>query len=292
MAEAGRPRLFARIALVRLVVFFIVLALVYGGGHALLSYIAHHLVPAQFVNLTAVAGAIVVSLIGIAAYLLLVRAFERRWPKELAPLRGTPLLLGGLAAGLAVFVALYAVFWGLGLAHSMRFAGFAGVASFAGMAIGSGIGEELLFRGGVFRILEDSFGTTVALVLSGALFGALHLTNPHASLFSAAAIALEAGVLLGAAYAATRSLWLPIGIHIGWNFTEGGVFGAAVSGNGAGRGMLDVPLSGPPLLTGGEFGPEASVIAIAVCSLLGLYFVVLTIRRHRWVPLSFHMVLD
>lgn len=292
MADPARPRLFWRIALVRLLVFFFVLALIYGGGQLGVLYAARHLVPAAMAQPVALAGSIIVALVAAGAYVLLVAWLERRRAVELNPARGTPLLIGGVMLGSAVFVTVYAVLWGAGAAHWGRVAGFASVMSFAGMAIAAGVGEELLFRGGVFRILEDSFGTAVALLLSGAMFGAIHLPNPHATLFNAAAIALEAGVLLGAAYAATRNLWLPIGIHIGWNFTEGGVFGAAVSGNAAGRGILDIPLSGPPLLTGGEFGPEASAVAIAACSLLALYFIVRTFRRRRWVPISFHMVLD
>ena len=71
--------------------------------------------------------------------------------------------------------------------------------------------------------------------------------------FSAIAIMLEAGVLLGSAYFLTRRLWLPIGLHIGWNFTQGGVFGIAVSGHPS-SGLLQAVLSGPTWLSGGAFG--------------------------------------
>ena len=292
MGDQASRRLFSRIAFVRLIAFIFVLGIVYGGGEYALAYVAHHLVPKPFVGAVALGGTALTSLVAIGLYVLLVRWLERRRPRELALARGVPLLIGGFALAALMFTTVYAALWGLGDATWRGVAGYAGVESLAAMAIGSGVGEELLFRGGVFRILEDSLGTGLALILSGALFGALHLANPHATFYSAAAIALEAGVMLGAAYAATRNLWLPIGIHIGWNFTEGGVFGAAVSGNGAGRGIFDVPLSGPPLISGGEFGPEASIITVAVCSLVGLFFIVRTVRRGRWVPLSCHLMLD
>jgi hypothetical protein len=93
--------------------------------------------------------------------------------------------------------------------------------------------------------------------------------NSGATTVSTVAIALEAGVLLGAAYAACGSLWLPIGLHFGWNFTEGGVFGVAVSGRKAGAGIVNMPLSGSALWTGGQFGPEASLVAVAVCLVAG-----------------------
>ncbi len=92
-------------------------------------------------------------------------------------------------------------------------------------------------RGVLFRIVEESLGSWIALALSAALFGALHAFNPGATLTSSIAIALEAGVLLAAVFMVTRRLWMVIGLHTAWNFTEGGVFGASVSGGDA-HGML------------------------------------------------------
>src|SRR6185437_145917 len=141
------------------------------------------------------------------------------------------------------------------------------------------VGEELAFRGGAFRVLEDSLGTMGALAGSAALFGLLHAVNPGATVVSSAAIALEAGVLLGAAYALTRNLWLPIGIHLGWNFTEGGIFGVSISGGAAAKGLFSVSLVGHTLLTGGQFGPEASIVAIVVCLALAAVLLVLAVQR-------------
>ena len=69
-----------------------------------------------------------------------------------------------------------------------------------------------------------------------------------------------------AAYTATRSLWLPIGLHFAWNFTHAGLFGIVVSGsNDVPDGLLRTTLSGPSVVTGGTFGPEASLMALLVC---------------------------
>jgi hypothetical protein len=144
----------------------------------------------------------------------------------------------------------------------------------------------LAFRGALFRIVEEGFGTTSALITSAVVFGLLHALNPGATVISTTAIALEAGVLLGAAYALTRNLWFPIGLHFGWNFTEGGIFGVSVSGGPTGKGILSVALAGRPLLTGGNFGPEASVIAIAVCLAAGIALLLLTVRRGGWMSLQ------
>lgn len=92
-----------------------------------------------------------------------------------------------------------------------------------------------------------------------------------------------AGVLLGAAYMYSRRLWMPIGVHAGWNFTEGGIFGASVSG-GQAHGLLVSHFQGPEVLTGARFGPEASLVAVAACLMVAVAFLVLAIRRGQLVP--------
>jgi hypothetical protein len=136
-------------------------------------------------------------------------------------------------------------------------------------------------RGIVFRISEELVGTWGSLAISAGLFGVLHLANPHATLTAAVAIALEAGVLLAAAYLVTRRLWFAIGLHAGWNFTQGGIFGVAVSGFEA-KGLLKGSLSGPPWLSGGEFGAEASLIAVAVCVSAALPLLLFAARGGQW----------
>jgi hypothetical protein len=143
--------------------------------------------------------------------------------------------------------------------------------------------EELLFRGILFRIVEERAGTWIALMLTGVLFGLSHLFNPHASLWGAIAIAIEAGATLAAAYAATRTLWVPIGLHFGWNFALAGIFGAEVSGNGETEGLLNGVTSGPALLTGGQFGPEGSPYTVVFGVVLTIVFLWLARRRGRMV---------
>ncbi|MCY7279472.1 MAG: CPBP family intramembrane metalloprotease [Sphingomonas bacterium] len=143
-----------------------------------------------------------------------------------------------------------------------------------------GVIEEVLFRGILFRHLEDFGGTWFALALTSALFGVAHIFNPNATFFSSFAIAIEAGVLLGGAYMLTRSLWAPIGIHAAWNFTQGQVFDVPVSGID-GTGLVEAKLSGPELLSGGTFGLEASVIALVIATGAGLWLVVRAVSaRH------------
>jgi hypothetical protein len=89
-------------------------------------------------------------------------------------------------------------------------------------------------------------------------------------------------VLLAAAYAFTRRLWLPIGIHFAWNFTQGGVFGVAVSGNDI-PGLLQGRLSGPVWLSGGAFGAEASVVAVVLCLAAGIFFIAKVVQQGQIV---------
>jgi membrane protease YdiL (CAAX protease family) len=219
-------------------------------------------------------------------YRLLVWWTERRPANEIQISRLPGGVLGGAIIGVGLFCAVYAVLWAYGVAVYRGLGTADGIALAVSLSLLAGVGEEIIFRGVVFRLFEEGFGTTVAVLFSGALFGLIHAGNPGATLASSAAIALEAGILLAAAYAWTRSLWLPIGLHFGWNFTEGGIFGASVSG-GTSKGLFHVPLNGPAYLTGGEFGPEASVAAVGVCLVAALILLVFVARRGNWQPMRF-----
>jgi uncharacterized protein len=100
--------------------------------------------------------------------------------------------------------------------------------------------------------------------------------------WSAVAIALEAGILIGAVYMATRSLWFAMGLHTAWNVLQGTIFGVAVSGIDAPTDSLFQPLiQGNHWLTGGAFGIEASVMTVVLGLGLGLFFVVSAVRKKR-----------
>jgi len=267
---AGAPRLWMdRHSLVRLVIEFAGVALAVIVIQTAFGQLVSRDWLTGAIGRTAAAAAMVAS--AVAAYCWLVRLIERRRPSELS-LRGAGAeLAGGVAVGCFLFSAVIGTLWFLG---SYRVTGVGAWSAAAGALAGSvvsGAVEEILFRGVVFRNLEDQVGTWAALVASAALFGLLHISNPHSSPWAAAAIAIEAGVLLAAGFLLTRRLWLVMGIHFAWNFTQGGIFGVAVSGGHA-SGLLTSTLTGPPLVSGGEFGAEASVVAVAICLAAGLVF--------------------
>jgi uncharacterized protein len=216
-------------------------------------------------------------------YSLEVRYFERRPVSELAP-RGAALRVSaGVAVGFVLLSSVLAFLYFSGYVHHAQFDGFAGLPTQAGASLGAAVGEELLFRGAIFRITEEWLGTTAALIISAVLFGAAHGLNADATPIGIIAIGLEAGVLLGVAYSASRSLWLPIGMHFGWNFTEGGLFGITGSG-GQSHGLVSVTLDGPVQLTGGSFGPDASIVAVAVCLIAATILGIYSLRRGQWQP--------
>jgi hypothetical protein len=227
--------------------------------------------------ITFVAGPIA-AIVMVTLFALYTRAIERRAVTELSPHPAARELIVGFVAGTLCIALVFGV---LTASNSYHITGVS-TGSVLWVALLSslvtGVFEELLFRGVLFRLVEDSWGSYAALAVSSLFFGAAHLFNPNATWLSAVAIMVEAGVFLGAAYMLTRRLWLPIGIHTGWNFTEGGVFGAAESGTTP-HGWLQSTISGPAWLSGGQFGPEASVVTVVICGALGLALV-LWVAKH------------
>lgn len=269
-------------SLLRLLVFFTVLLAADIGAQFGRAWATRH-APSGLRDWATLGAALLLAAALLGIYVGLVRSLERRATRELAP-RALQ-AAAGIVLGLALFSSVFGALELIGVAQWQGVASHFDVIPALAAAILAAVGEELAFRGSLFRILEESFGTATALALSAALFGLLHALNPGATVVSTLAIALEAGVLLAAAYALTRNLWFPIGLHLGWNFTEGGIFGVSVSGGSAPQGTFSVSLHGHTLLTGGKFGPEASLIAIAVCLAAAVVLLALTVRNGGWVPM-------
>ena len=123
-----------------------------------------------------------------------------------------------------------------------------------------GFSEEILSRGYQLQNLIEGLNLPLALFLSSAVFAFMHLGNPHSSAISTLGL-LAAGYFLAYGWLRTGQLWLSIGLHIGWNFFEGTVFGFAVSGTESFR-LIHHTVAGPNLITGGPFGPEAGLIIL------------------------------
>ncbi|MDB5440519.1 MAG: putative transrane protein [Caulobacteraceae bacterium] len=218
-----------------------------------------------------VQAAAVMALTALAIYTVLVWLGEARRPSELSPLPGLIELPLGLLAGAAMFSAVMAAMV-LGHVYDIRPTPVTEGWSSTAVSIQAGVIEELAVRAVILRLLWRAFGPGWALGLSAVLFGALHLANPNATLFAALCIALEAGVVLAGFYILTGRLWMSIGAHAAWNFTQGWVFGVPISGSDVHGGgpLVSVPHPGvSDLITGGAFGAEASAPSLVVMLLLG-----------------------
>jgi membrane protease YdiL (CAAX protease family) len=279
-------------SLVRRIIHFpltrLFLGLIWVGGVAVGASLA-----LQGIRKAAPGEAWLWSLIGAAvivpavwlAYLAYVHVLESRRVTEMSWPRALPEVLAGLLLGAGLFGASMAVLAALGCYRPDGTTPWLPVVAALAGACLSGVIEEIIFRGIIYRLLEEWLGSWLALFISAALFGLAHLANPAASIQSTVAIALEAGLLLGGAFVLTRRLWLPIGLHIGWNFCEGGIFGQSVSG-GSANGWLRGSVEGPEWLTGGAFGVEASLVAVVICLTAGILMLWQAWRRGRLVPPS------
>ncbi|MFG1610620.1 CPBP family intramembrane glutamic endopeptidase [Actinoplanes sp. NPDC049265] len=225
------------------------------------------------------ATGLLTAVLAVLLYGWVVRRTEKREVTEVAADRAAGGLARGVLIGVAMFAAVILNIWFLGDFTVNGMGSVSGAIGIFGFMAAAATTEELLFRGVLFRWLEKLTGTWLALLVTGVLFGAAHLANPEGSLWGATAIAVEAGFMLAACYAATRSLWVTIGLHFGWNFALGGLFSATVSGNGDSKGLFDTTLSGSDLVTGGAFGPEGSVYTVGAGVVLTVVFLVLAARR-------------
>jgi hypothetical protein len=233
--------------------------------------------------LQATAAALGMVVLGLAVYSAFVRWVEGRPVTELALAPAARELGVGLLGGACLYTACVGVLMALGI---FRFEGFNPVSFMlpaVAMALGSGFLEELLFRGVLFRVVEAWWGSWVSLVISSLVFGLLHLVNPAATLTGALFISIEAGLLLAAAYMLTRRLWLGIGFHVAWNYTQSGVFSGIVSGGEGAPGLVRNTVEGPVLMTGGSFGIEASLVACVLCTATGVVLLVMAMRRGQVV---------
>jgi membrane protease YdiL (CAAX protease family) len=202
----------------------------------------------------------------LGCYLLAVRLGEGRWASELAVRPALSGLVVGAVLGLLMMAVLMGVLAATGL-YDITVVGAVPAWAGLGLALQAAVTEELWMRALLLRLLWRAFGPLPAFAIAALVFAALHLANPGATVLAGATVSV-AGLMFCALYALTGRLWVPIGLHLGWNFAQGYLFGAAVSGNSLG-GSLAVSSARPDAatwFTGGTFGPEASVFALVLVS--------------------------
>lgn len=245
--------------------FSVILILLYGipQGIAMMTAGKHEILA----SIVAVGGALAI----IGAYIGVVRLLEKHLPKDLNIKRLLPEMGKGLLIGIFMMGLTTVVLWAIGsygLHDDITSVNSENLGIFLfniPFFLLVAVGEEVIFRGMIFRIIDERISTIAAYIVSALLFGFMHFGVPGAGVWSSTAIAIEAGLLLAVAYKFSGSLWMPIGIHWTWNLFEGPVFGYAVSGSDAlGPTLLHSYVSGPDIITGGPFGPEASIIMVVI----------------------------
>ncbi|MCE2946638.1 MAG: CPBP family intramembrane metalloprotease [Betaproteobacteria bacterium] len=251
-----------------------------------LGFSNHFMAAQEGSPLAALAVAVGMVALGLAIYAGFVRWVEGRQVTELALSPAARELGLGLAVGTALYTSCVLVLMVLGIYRIEGLNPLSFLLPAVAMALSSGFLEELLFRGALFRIVEEWAGSWVALVVSSFVFGFLHLVNPEATVTGALFSSIEAGLLLAAAYMVTRRLWLGIGFHVSWNYTQSAVFSGIVSGGEAAPGLIRDTIEGPALLTGGSFGIEASLTAFVFCTAVGIVLLRMAMRRGHVVPPS------
>lgn len=274
------PNLLQRILkwpLVRIVVLgFILLMMMSLNTDVMTSYAGEPFKSVQHIVALAIAGFAVYG--GYAFFI------EQRSISELSlPGMGRELGMGALI-GAGLYALCELILMALGIYRITGLNSLSFMIPAIAMAISSGVFEELLFRGVLFRSIETWFGSWAALVVSSLVFGLTHLINPEATLEGALFIAVEAGVLLAAAYMLTRRLWLSMGFHVAWNYTQSAIFSSIVSGNEASQGLIRSTIQGPDYLTGGNFGVESSVLALLFCTATGIVMIVMAVKKGKIVP--------
>lgn len=227
------------------------------------------------------AGLLTAAAAAVGCYVLAVRLGEGRPPRELALRPAARELVAGSVLGLLMMALLMGVLAVTNL-DDLTWAGPAPAWTGASLAVQAAVTEELWVRALLLRLLWRVLGPIPAFAVVAVVFAALHLANPGATPLAAATVAV-AGLMFSAMYALTGRLWLPIGLHFGWNFSQGYLFGAVVSGADLGGSVaLSTARSGSASwLTGGAFGPEASAFALILVTVVTAGTLWLVVSRSR-----------
>jgi len=219
----------------------------------------------------------------LASYIVLYRYYEKRRITELSTHNIGKYLLFGLLLGLllpslSIFVAyLRGEYIVLSISNitDVFLRDFTISIAFG---ILTAVFEEVLFRGVLFRLIEEKLGSYIALIISSVFFGFLHLTNDSSALFAAVSISVT-GIFLAVAYMNTRNLWFPIAIHFAFNFAQGDIFGTAVSGEPVSTSLIISQLEGSKWFTGGSWGIEATVQTAIFSLIAGVILLVLCHKK-------------
>lgn len=204
----------------------------------------------------------------ISVYCVFYKLLEKRKIYELSLNKIGKDLSIGISTGFGLISLCVGILYLLGYFEIYSFNEFSGILLPLTLLLSAALFEEIIFRGIIYRILEERFGTNIAL--SQALFfGILHYGNVNATITSVWFV-IVLGVVLSLLYTYTQRLWLPFFFHFSWNFAQI-VYGTPLSGDTNFNALISSKFNGPSLFIGSEFGIEDSLFSILFMTLLAFF---------------------
>jgi uncharacterized protein len=219
----------------------------------------------------------------LISYVLLFKFYEKRQINELSwPAFGKNAWIG-FSTGLILQSLIILVIYTAGGYSIINVNPIASLIPSFIVALTAGFVAEILIRGILFRLMEEKLGTVIALIISALLFAILHAGNQGATFLSTLSVAIQAGILLTAAFIYTRSLWLSIFLHFAWDFAEPGIYGGINPGNTIKESLFTSQITGPKFLTGGQTGPGSSIQSVIFCLAASILFLWLAKRKNNFI---------
>lgn len=234
-------------------------------------------------DLTITVSSITEILFAFLSYILFSRLYEKRQVKELSPANALKYISTGLLTGLGLQSLVISVLYFAGGYAVISVNPISYVIPALMFSLTAGFVGEVLLRGILFRITEESLGTFNTVILFALLFVAMHSGGKDATFLSVAATSLQAGFLLSSVYVYSRSLWLPIMLHFAWDFAEPGIYGGINPGINVEKSLLTSKIDGTALFTGGTSGPGNSIQAAIFCLIAGMLFLYFAKRRNNFI---------
>lgn len=227
-------------------------------------------------------GQLLGACVGLLSYSWYVRTVERRDVAELSLQGSLPEFGAGFLLGAAMVCVTVGVLAALGSFHIRSVSTWGAIVLPLLMHVTVGLIEEMMMRGILFRLVQQYLGSWLAIGVSAALFGAMHLVNDNITAIGIANI-VAVGVLFAAAFMVTGRIWLCVAMHAAWNFFQDGIFSIAVSGHAVKAGLLVGETNGAEWLTGGAFGIEGSAVATGVIVCVAAVLLAMAQRQGRLV---------
>ncbi|WP_299216663.1 type II CAAX endopeptidase family protein [uncultured Aquimarina sp.] len=218
----------------------------------------------------------------IVIYYVFYKLLEKRKIHELSLNKIEKDLSIGISTGFGLISLCIGILYLLGYFEVYNFNEFSGILLPLTLLLSAALFEEVIFRGIIYRILEERFGTNIALS-QAFFFGVLHYGNANATITSVWFV-IMLGIVLSLLYTYTQRLWLPFFFHFSWNFAQI-VYGTPLSGNTNFDALLSSKFNGPSLFIGSEFGIEDSFFSILFMTLLAFYLYWMCKKKGKLKPL-------